>query len=106
MSTKNYESICYVSLDDLSSEDNLVSALSDQTNAERLHSQRYVYIEDRGTRYFGQILKGPIYTPEWGAVRDGTNIYPIVSGDKVEYVPLITASCKSKFSANLKASVM
>jgi DNA helicase HerA-like ATPase len=85
--TETQENLCYVSLDDLSAEDNLVSALSSQEDAARIHNSRYVYIRDRGVKYFGQILRGPIYTPEWGAVRDGTNVYPIVSGDKVEYVP-------------------
>lgn len=79
--------LCYVILDDQTAEDNLVPALSDQECASRLYNSRYVYIDDGTREYFGQILRGPIYTPEWGAVRDGTNIYPIVSGDKVEYVP-------------------
>jgi DNA helicase HerA-like ATPase len=79
--------LCYVILDALNAEDNLVPALSEQSKASELRNSRYVYVYDGRIRYFGQIEKGPIYTPEWGAVGDGPNTYPIVSGDKVEYVP-------------------
>ncbi len=79
--------LCYVILDALNAEDNLVPALSEQSKANELRNSRYVYVYDGRVRYFGQIEKGPIYTPEWGAVGDGPNTYPIVSGDKVEYVP-------------------
>lgn len=83
----NLSELCYVILDALNAEDNLVPALSEQSKASELRNSRYVYIYDGITQYFGQIEKGPIYTPEWGAVGDGPNTYPIVSGDKVEYVP-------------------
>jgi len=78
---------CYVILDALNAEDNLVPALSEQSKASELRNSRYVYVSDGKTKYFGQIERGPIYTPEWGAVGDGPNTYPIVSGDRIDYVP-------------------
>ena len=63
--------LCYVILDALNAEDNLVPALSEQTKAGELRNSRYVYVSDGITKYFGQIEKGPIFTPEWGAVGDG-----------------------------------
>lgn len=86
-SEANASELCYVILDALNAEDNLVPALSEQSKANELRSARYVYVYDATIKYFGQIERGPIYTPEWGAVGDGPNTYPIVSGDRVDYVP-------------------
>jgi len=83
--------VAHVLLDEYSQEDNRISALSDQAHVPELSSKKFVIVEDTSRSpprtFFGQIMRGPVHIPEWGTAKDGMNIYPIVSGDKVEYVP-------------------
>jgi DNA helicase HerA-like ATPase len=82
--------IGYVLLDSFSNEDDLIPILTDQNTARAIARRRYVLIEETGERrkkYFAQIAKGPLHTPEWGSASEGQNVFPIVKGDEIEYVP-------------------
>ncbi len=82
--------IGYVLLDSFSNEDDLVPVLTDQNTAKFVASRRYVLIEESGERrkrYFAQITKGPLHTPEWGTSSDGQNVFPIVKGEEIAFVP-------------------
>lgn len=82
--------IGYVLLDSFNNEDDLVPVLTDQETAKLVARRRYVLIEEAGQRqkkYFAQILKGPLHTPEWGASNDGQNVFPIVKGEEIAFVP-------------------
>lgn len=82
--------IGYVLLDSFSNEDDLIPVLTDQDTARTIARRRYVLIEETGERtnkYFAQIMKGPLHTPEWGSASEGQNVFPIVKGDEIEYVP-------------------
>jgi len=82
--------IGYVLLDSFSNEDDLVPVLTDQGTAKLIASRRYVLIEETGDRkkkYFAQIIKGPLHTPEWGTSNDGQNVFPIVKGEEIAFVP-------------------
>ena len=87
--TKN-ETIGYVLLDSFSNEDDLIPVLTDQDTAQLIASRRYVLIEEteqRKKKYFAQIIKGPLHTPEWGTSSDGQNVFPIVRGEEIAFVP-------------------
>ena len=78
--------IGYVLLDSFNNEDDLVPVLTDQDTAKLIASRRYVLIEETGQRqkkYFAQIIKGPLHTPEWGTSTDGQNVFPIVKVRKL-----------------------
>ena len=82
--------IGYVLLDSFSNEDDLIPILADQETAKLVTRRRYVLIEEIGERrkkYFAQILKGPLHTPEWGTSNDGQNVFPIVKGEEIAFVP-------------------
>ena len=82
--------IGYVLLDSFNNEDDLVPVLTDQDTATVVARRRYVLIEETGQRqkkYFAQILKGPLHTPEWGTSSDGQNVFPIVKGEEIAFVP-------------------
>ena len=83
--------LAHILLDDYSQRDNIVAGLSQQAQVAGLLNKTFVIVEDtsqsKSRKFFGQILKGPVQIQEWGSVKDGSNIYPIVSGDKVDYVP-------------------
>jgi len=82
--------IGYVLLDSFNNEDDLVPVLTDQDTAKLIASRRYVLIEETGQRqkkYFAQIIKGPLHTPEWGTSTDGQNVFPIVKGEEIAFVP-------------------
>jgi uncharacterized protein len=82
--------IGYVLLDSFSNEDDLIPVLTDQDTAKLIASRRYVLIEEtaeRKKKYFAQIIKGPLHTPEWGASSDGQNVFPIVRGEEIAFVP-------------------
>jgi uncharacterized protein len=82
--------IGYVLLDSFNNEDDLIPVLTDQDTAKLVARRRYVLIEETGQRkkkYFAQILKGPLHTPEWGASNDGQNVFPIVKGEEIAFVP-------------------
>lgn len=82
--------IGYVLLDYFSNEDDLIPVLTDQDTAKLIASRRYVLIEETGERkkkYFAQIIKGPLHTPEWGTSSDGQNVFPIVKGEEIAFVP-------------------
>ncbi len=84
------ETIGYVLLDSFSNEDDLIPVLTDQDTAQLIASRRYVLIEETGQRnkkYFAQIIKGPLHTPEWGTSSDGQNVFPIVRGEEIAFVP-------------------
>jgi len=85
-----YPIIGYVLLDSFNNEDDLVPVLTDQDTAKLIASRRYVLIEETGERkkkYFAQIIKGPLHTPEWGTSSDGQNVFPIVKGEEIAFVP-------------------
>jgi DNA helicase HerA-like ATPase len=100
--------IAHILLDEYSQEDSHVTALSDQAHASELSSKKFVIIEDTSksqTRtFFGQIIKGPVHIPEWGAPKDGINVYPVVMGDKVEYVPSFQGYIEVKILGEVKDS--
>ncbi len=82
--------IGYVLLDSFNNEDDLIPVLTDQDTAQLIASRRYVLIEETGQRrkkYFAQIIKGPLHTPEWGTSSDGQNVFPIVRGEEIAFVP-------------------
>ncbi len=82
--------IGYVLLDSFANEDDLIPVLTDQDTAKLIASRRYVLIEEttqRKKKYFAQIIKGPLHTPEWGTSSDGQNIFPIVKGEEIAFVP-------------------
>lgn len=82
--------IGYVLLDSFSNEDDLVPVLADQETADKIASRRYVLIEEtveRKKKYFAQIIKGPLHTPEWGRASEGQNVFPIVKGEEIAFVP-------------------
>ena len=82
--------IGYVLLDSFNNEDDLVPVLADQDTAKLVAHWRYVLIEEaseRKKKYFAQILKGPLHTPEWGNASEGQNVFPIVKGDEIAFVP-------------------
>lgn len=84
------QTIGYVLLDNFSNEDDLIPVLTDQDTAKLIASRRYVLIEETGERkkkYFAQIIKGPLHTPEWGTSSDGQNVFPIVKGEEIAFVP-------------------
>jgi uncharacterized protein DUF87 len=84
------KTIGYVLLDSFSNEDDLVPVLTDQDTAKLIASRRYVLIEEidgRKKKYFAQIIKGPLHTPEWGTSSDGQNVFPIVRGEEIAFVP-------------------
>jgi len=98
--------VAHILLDEYSQEDSHVTALSDQPHASELSSKKFVIIEDTSksqTRtFFGQIVKGPVHIPEWGAPKDGINVYPVVMGDKVEYVPSFQGYIEVKILGEVK----
>ena len=98
--------VAHILLDEYSQEDSHVTALSDQPHASELSSKKFVTIEDTSknqTRtFFGQIVKGPVHIPEWGAPKDGINVYPVVMGDKVEYVPSFQGYIEVKILGEVK----
>jgi hypothetical protein len=82
--------IGYVLLDSFSNEDDLIPVLTDQDTAKLVARRRYVLIEETGERkkkYFAQIVKGPLHTPEWGSASEGQNVFPIVKGEEIAFVP-------------------
>jgi DNA helicase HerA-like ATPase len=82
--------IGHVLLDSFSNEDDLIPILADQDTAKDIARRRYVQIEETGERkkkYFAQIIKGPLHTPEWGSASEGQNVFPIVKGDEIAFVP-------------------
>jgi DNA helicase HerA-like ATPase len=84
------KTIGYVLLDNFSNEDDLIPVLTDQDTAKLIASRRYVLIEEtepRKKKYFAQIIKGPLHTPEWGTSSDGQNVFPIVKGEEIAFVP-------------------
>jgi hypothetical protein len=98
--------VAHILLDEYSQEDSHVTALSDQAHASELSSKKFVIVEDTSqsqTRtFFGQIIKGPVHIPEWGAPKDGINVYPVVMGDKVEYVPSFQGYIEVKILGEVK----
>lgn len=89
-SSKTNSTIGYVLLDSYANEDDLIPILTDQDTAALIASRRYVLIEEKGSRtkkYFAQIVKGPLHTPEWGSASEGQNVFPIVKGDEIAFVP-------------------
>jgi len=98
--------VAHVLLDEYSQEDSRVTALSDQAHTSELSSKKFVIVEDTSksqTRtFFGQIIKGPVHIPEWGAPKDGINVYPVVMGDKVEYVPSFQGYIEVKILGEVK----
>jgi len=98
--------VAHILLDEYSQEDSRVTALSDQAHTSELSSKKFVIIEDTSksqTRtFFGQIVKGPVHIPEWGAPKDGINVYPVVMGDKVEYVPSFQGYIEVKILGEVK----
>ena len=88
--TQTNLTIGYVLLDSFSNEDDLIPVLADQETADKIASRRYVLIEetiDRKKKYFAQIIKGPLHTPEWGGSSEGQNVFPIVKGEEIAFVP-------------------
>jgi uncharacterized protein len=86
----NNKIIGYVLLDNFSNEDDLIPVLTDQDTAQLIASRRYVLIEEpeqRKKKYFAQIIKGPLHTPEWGTYSDCQNVFPIVKGEQIAFVP-------------------
>ena len=82
--------IGHVLLDSFSNEDDLIPILTDQNTAQAIARRRYVLIKETGERkkeYFAQIIKGPLHTPEWGSASEGQNVFPIVKGDEIAFVP-------------------
>lgn len=100
--------VAHILLDEDSQEDSHVTALSDQAHASELSSKKFVIVEDTSqsqTRtFFGQIIKGPVHIPEWGAPKDGINVFPVVMGDKVEYVPSFQGYIEVKILGEVKES--
>jgi len=98
--------VAHILLDEYSQEDSHVTALSDQPHASELSSKKFVIIEDTSKSqprtFFGQIVKGPVHIPEWGAPKDGINVYPVVMGDKVEYVPSFQGYIEVKILGEVK----
>lgn len=98
--------VAHILLDEYSQEDSRVTALSDQAHTSELSSKKFVIVEDTSksqTRtFFGQIIKGPVHIPEWGAPKDGINVYPVVMGDKVEYVPSFQGYIEVKILGEVK----
>jgi len=98
--------VAHILLDEDSQEDSHVTALSDQAQASELSSKKFVMVEDTSrsqTRtFFGQIIRGPVHIPEWGAPKDGINVYPVVMGDKVEYVPSFQGYIEVKILGEVK----
>jgi len=98
--------VAHILLDEYSQEDSHVTALSDQAHASELSSKKFVIVEDTSqsqTRtFFGQIIKGPVHIPEWGAPKDGINVFPVVMGDKVEYVPSFQGYIEVKILGEVK----
>ena len=98
--------VAHILLDEYSQEDSHVTALSDQPHASELSSKKFVIVEDTSksqTRtFFGQIIKGPVHIPEWGAPKDGINVFPVVMGDKVEYVPSFQGYIEVKILGEVK----
>ena len=98
--------VAHILLDEYSQEDSHVTALSDQAHASELSSKKFVIVEDTSksqTRtFFGQIVKGPVHIPEWGTPKDGINVYPVVQGDKVEYVPSFQGYIEVKILGEVK----
>jgi DNA helicase HerA-like ATPase len=98
--------VAHILLDEDSQEDSHVTALSDQAHASELSSKKFVIVEDTSqsqTRtFFGQIIKGPVHIPEWGAPKDGINVFPVVMGDKVEYVPSFQGYIEVKILGEVK----
>ena len=88
--TEPNNKIGYVLLDSFSNEDDLIPVLTDQDTAKLVARRRYVLIEETGERkkkYFAQIVKGPLHTPEWGGASEGQNVFPIVKGEEIAFVP-------------------
>lgn len=82
--------IGYVLLDSFNNEDDLIPILADQGTAKAIARRRYVLIQETAERkkeYFAQIIKGPLHTPEWGTASEGQNVFPIVKGDEIAFVP-------------------
>ena len=98
--------VAHVLIDEYSQEDNRISALSDQVHAPELSSKKFVIVEDTSQSpprtFFGQIMRGPVHIPEWGAPKDGINVYPVVMGDKVEYVPSFQGYIEVKILGEVK----
>lgn len=88
--TTDSDKIGFVLLDSFNNEDDLVPVLADQDTAKLVARRRYVLIEEtgeRGKKYFAQIVKGPLHTPEWGGASEGQNVFPIVKGEEIAFVP-------------------
>ena len=98
--------VAHILLDEYSQEDGRVTGLSDQAHASKLSNKKFVIIEDTSQsqprNFFGQIIKGPVHIPEWGTPKDGMNIYPVVQGDKVEYVPSFQGYIEVKILGEVK----